>query len=234
MDSDDLEDANGESQGISERKIEANRENAQHSTGPQTPEGKRNVSQNARKHGLLSKCLRFKDEDDRADFEEWVTDLETYFQPVGPLERELVSEIALSHWKSRMAEGWMMQDLAVRRNAASALLEVFINSWRGAANPFSKQEAEVQTAARAGLHCRELAIKVGGNEAAALNNIHPMRRDRRNNQSNVQFEARLGDSADTFLRYQNAWKRDLYRAMEALKKLQQGRKPHAANPGTPK
>jgi hypothetical protein len=36
----------------SQRRIEANRRNAQFSTGPRTPEGKARCSQNSRKHGL--------------------------------------------------------------------------------------------------------------------------------------------------------------------------------------
>jgi hypothetical protein len=55
--------------GTSEAKQEANRRNAQCSTGPKTPRGKRNSSLNAVKHGMLSnKALydengRLKDED---------------------------------------------------------------------------------------------------------------------------------------------------------------------------
>ena len=39
------------------RRIEANRENAQKSTGPKTAQGKHNSSRNATNHGLLSKEL---------------------------------------------------------------------------------------------------------------------------------------------------------------------------------
>src|SRR5213593_4269750 len=39
------------------RKIEANRRNAQFSTGPKSPEGKKIVAGNARKHCLLAKDL---------------------------------------------------------------------------------------------------------------------------------------------------------------------------------
>ncbi|MBN9658072.1 MAG: hypothetical protein J0H49_07830 [Acidobacteria bacterium] len=45
-------------QPISERRLAANRANAQRSTGPRTPEGKRRVSQNASRHNLYSKFHR--------------------------------------------------------------------------------------------------------------------------------------------------------------------------------
>ena len=40
---------------VSERRLKANRRNAQHSTGPRSPEGKARVRHNALKHGLLAK-----------------------------------------------------------------------------------------------------------------------------------------------------------------------------------
>ena len=40
---------------VSERKIQANRQNALRSTGPTTARGKRNVSRNAIKHGILAR-----------------------------------------------------------------------------------------------------------------------------------------------------------------------------------
>jgi hypothetical protein len=36
----------------------ANRENAQRSTGPRSPEGKRRAAQNARRHGVMSRAAR--------------------------------------------------------------------------------------------------------------------------------------------------------------------------------
>lgn len=42
---------------ISERQLEANRQNAQLSTGPKTVEGKNKVKWNALKHGLLAKSV---------------------------------------------------------------------------------------------------------------------------------------------------------------------------------
>jgi hypothetical protein len=47
---------------VSERKLEANRRNAQASTGPRTEAGKRNSRKNALKHGALSKKLLFDDQ----------------------------------------------------------------------------------------------------------------------------------------------------------------------------
>jgi len=47
--------------------IIANQQNAQSSTGPRTPEGKARVSQNAIKHGLTSKHLIIR-EDEQEEF----------------------------------------------------------------------------------------------------------------------------------------------------------------------
>ena len=46
--------------------MDANRSNAQKSTGPRTPEGKETASQNALKHGLFARegAIRGEDEDD--------------------------------------------------------------------------------------------------------------------------------------------------------------------------
>jgi hypothetical protein len=46
--------ASAEKRSISERKRNANRNNALRSTGPKTTQGKRNVSRNATKHGIFS------------------------------------------------------------------------------------------------------------------------------------------------------------------------------------
>src|SRR5436309_10526994 len=52
----------------SELKIEANRQNAQHSTGPSTPEGRAAVRLNGLKHGLCAETIVVPGEDP-AEFE---------------------------------------------------------------------------------------------------------------------------------------------------------------------
>jgi hypothetical protein len=74
-------------------KVEANRRNAQKSTGPTTPEGKAAVRLNATKHGLLSQEALLPGEDEAA-FAVLGERLRAELQPVGELERLLVERIA--------------------------------------------------------------------------------------------------------------------------------------------
>jgi hypothetical protein len=82
---------------ISDRKLAANRENAQHSHGPVTPEGKAISSQNATKHGL---CGRFKvlAGENQAAFDELFNQFVKDEQPVGSVEVELVRRMAEYSW----------------------------------------------------------------------------------------------------------------------------------------
>ena len=48
---------------ISDLQLIANRENAQHSTGPRTPEGKKRSSLNALRHGLTGQVVVMPSED---------------------------------------------------------------------------------------------------------------------------------------------------------------------------
>jgi hypothetical protein len=215
-------DSNPIDQKVSDRKIEANRENAKKSTGPRTIAGKLAMCRNATKHGLLSKALIFQDKQEEAEFQELVNDLVEELQPQSVVERVLTDEIAVSLWKIATAERWALQELYSRRTAATAILDVFINSSDGAGNPFSKQGKKVRNAARAGWDCRELVVRVGGNdEPGPLDESLLSSPEKK--KSKFQFEAKLGDSAQTILRYQTTWKRDLYRAIESLRKLQRTR-----------
>ncbi len=80
--------------------IEANRANALNSTGPKTGGGKRRVSQNALKHGLLSRRLVLEDESPE-EFQALVDDLHSALYPAGTLEFTLVEKVALAFWRQR-------------------------------------------------------------------------------------------------------------------------------------
>ncbi len=85
-----------------EAQIEANRINAQKSTGPRTPEGKATVAQNAVTHGLLARTavLHGEDWEEHTCFSE---DLLNELYPDGVMEQELADRIVSLSWRMRRA-----------------------------------------------------------------------------------------------------------------------------------
>ena len=84
----------------SDKKGEANRRNAQKSTGPRTPEGKNAVRLNALRHGLRSEEILLPGEDEEA-LREIDERLRAELQPVGVLESLLVDRVVASYWRLR-------------------------------------------------------------------------------------------------------------------------------------
>ena len=82
----------------SERQIEANRLNAQKSTGPSTPEGRAAVSLNSLKYGLYAETLILPGEDPAA-FEALLDRFDAEHQPATPTEEAFVSQIAMATWR---------------------------------------------------------------------------------------------------------------------------------------
>ena len=82
----------------SQAQINANRSNAQHSTGPRSETGKATVSQNATRHGLSSKYLPLS-EAERPLFEELEADLRQRINPIGALQESIFMELAAGVWK---------------------------------------------------------------------------------------------------------------------------------------
>jgi hypothetical protein len=85
--------------------ITANRENAQHSTGPQTVEGKAAVSQNATRHGLTSMNIALQGED-LEHFRNLVRENRTDLRPRTAIENSLVEQIAYAEWRLRRIAAW--------------------------------------------------------------------------------------------------------------------------------
>jgi len=84
------------------RQIEANRRNAQFSTGPLTEEGKSKSRQNAVRHGLTAETVihALEDAEDYAAFELAVT---ADYDAQTAVERELVLRLASVLWRLRRA-----------------------------------------------------------------------------------------------------------------------------------
>jgi hypothetical protein len=83
---------------VSEKKLEANRRNAQLSTGPTSPEGRKTVSRNAVTHGLRARHVVTIAER-HPEFEQLCADLEAEWDPQTHAERFLVEQMAVIQWK---------------------------------------------------------------------------------------------------------------------------------------
>ena len=101
---------------MSEAQLNANRANAQHSTGPTSEAGRKKISQNALKTGLTGAQVLLPT-DDAARYEAHVRDYQNEFQPVGPEETHLLQSIIDTRWRLARIPGLesALLDLA-RRN----------------------------------------------------------------------------------------------------------------------
>src|SRR5215475_6921058 len=87
---------------VSSKKAEANRRNAQHSTGPTSEAGKAVSRLNAVKHGLLTKQVVITRGDYQENAEEYaqlLEELTEQFEPEGIAEALEVQKIALAYWR---------------------------------------------------------------------------------------------------------------------------------------
>ena len=104
-----------------QEQINANRKNAQKSTGPRTTEGKAIAAQNSLKHGLLARQALIATEDP-AEFDlhrdQWLAELD----PKGPTESLLVSRIITLSWRLKRSE-------RVQTQALNALTAKMLNPY---------------------------------------------------------------------------------------------------------
>ena len=77
--------------------INANQANAQHSTGPNTDEGKARVSQNALRHGLTARHLVIRD-DEHEEFAALQNALSEELAPQGAMEAIVFQELLHAAW----------------------------------------------------------------------------------------------------------------------------------------
>ena len=90
---------------ISDKQHQANRRNAQHSTGPKTPEGKAAIRFNALTYGLRTRQTILEREN-AADYCQLWDELEADWQPQNRTERCYLETMVTSQWLlRRIAEG---------------------------------------------------------------------------------------------------------------------------------
>ena len=100
----------------SEKQINANRLNAQKSTGPKSPEGKAKVALNRVKHGLTAQHLVLPDEDQSA-FDGLLAALRLEWDPQSETEAFLVESLAYNQW--RLLRSLRLEKAAFARHLAA-------------------------------------------------------------------------------------------------------------------
>ena len=205
----------------SEKKAEANRQNALKSTGPRTPEGKAAVSRNALKHGLLSKEILLPGEDEQA-LTELGERLRDELQPFGELENLLVDQIISAYWRLRRL----------------GRVETGIFAWERSEELAERAEREAQgyESGKAEDLSRLLNVTITDEKGheEALSRARRMRSEQEDETATLgRTFARDADRANAFSklsRYETSIERQLYRALHELERRQAARRGAAATP----
>lgn len=173
-------------------KVEANRRNAQRSTGPKTSAGKNRSSKNALRHGLTAEIALLPDEALEI-FESFESRLRGALNPVGDLEEFLVDRVVQAAWRlrrlGRVEAGlytWRYFDVERDRTRA--------NDWKARyGDDRSLEEAQASK-----------------------------RRDKPETTLGRGFaeEVAQGDAFSKLSRYETALERSLYRALHEVQRLQ--------------
>jgi hypothetical protein len=106
----------------SERRLAANRENAQLSTGPRTEAGKAVSSLNAVKTGLTGQAVLFTDAEEARAYEAHLERVFARWQPKGDREHTLVQALADTQWRLNSIPGLESAFRALAQGRGATLL----------------------------------------------------------------------------------------------------------------
>jgi hypothetical protein len=130
---------------MTESQLNANRQNAQHSTGPRSEAGKARTRLNAVKHGLRSKSVLLPGENPE-EYYELKTKMLAEWKPQGTTEEFQVEQMLQNQWRLRRI-ALMEQDL-------------FVESFEGSFGSEEEFDANVPGALTAALADNKLALLI--------------------------------------------------------------------------
>jgi hypothetical protein len=199
--------------------LEANRENAQKSTGPQTETGKNASSANSVKHGLLADGLVFESEEQEEQFAELMDQLTNDLRPGSALESILVEEIAVCYWKLGMALRWEMAAARSRRDSSRDVVQGLVAENLGNKSQLEFLDNQKVAMGGEGWECSEVWLRKGRSSESS-NSTNMAKRDvKAGEEVHVQVEVKLATALETTMRYSSMIRRDLHRAIEQLERL---------------
>jgi len=118
------------------------------STGPRTPEGKAISSMNALKHGLNARDVVLKNDEEREEFAELLTDLAAELNPDGVLETLIFNRFLRASWDLRRVERLEVEQVAagvdIPDDAYHVSLELLARYKMRAERSFYRAHREIQ------------------------------------------------------------------------------------------
>ncbi len=208
--------------------LAANRANSRSSTGPRTKQGKSHSSHNALRHSILARKLVLATHEQRAEFRELRHACKKEFSPEGLLEKFFVDEIAIIFWKLGITEALQAKELLRRQELSDDVGSIFHSDLE---LPINGHDLPLDR----GWDCERLVVRaVSGKDTSnssasrgpavvkgqVINAFQNSQNSNSQTAGHLEFEAVLGNSLANMTRYQSALKRDLYRAIETLRKIQ--------------
>ncbi len=132
----------------SKKQVEANRKNAQRSTGPCTDEGKSVVARNAIRHGILSAQVHV-DEKERDLYLSFLESMQRELGPRGDMEFFLVDRIISTAWRLRRivhVEALMLQKAQESTYGSKSYRDAFEGRASGHMAVLSRYERSLESA----------------------------------------------------------------------------------------
>ncbi len=108
---------------VTQKMLDANRENSHNSTGPRTETGKKASSASSIKHGLLADGLVFESEEQEEQFAEFTDQLTSDLMPDGALQSIIVEDIGVCYWKLGLALPWEVTAARSRRESSRDVVQ---------------------------------------------------------------------------------------------------------------
>ena len=239
---------------VTEKQLAANRANALRSTGPRTPEGKMRSRWNALTHGALPKAVvppSLEPFESRQEFDALLSVLRDEFSPGSAVEEMLVERIATSYWRlARVlrAEAAAIASRQVSREAEEADRATFAamapSSWTYT-DPLTQELQALSSALSNKRRLRALMVENddrwrdaddGELLAAAESRLAELRQEEESRAraaiARQEDERSIPELTEALLfsRYETALERQLYRALDALERLQRLRGGEAVPP----
>ena len=228
---------------VSEKQLAANRANAQRSTGPRTPEGSARSRWNALTHGALAKAIipfSLVPYESRQAFDELLSVLCEEFAPASAIEELLVERIAVSYWRlARLVRAEAAAIASRQENRACDEARQAAQYAYSSIQPYTysleKQVKSLVGAMRNKRELRSLMIEQYPDLAEAddkqlftaaqahLSALEEQSAAQQKRLESAQCDQRCIptlDDAFQFARYETTLERQLYRALDALERLQ--------------